>query len=202
MAEKEKPKFTLKEEHIRLIGRLNFKVYPDTEYNDPFIPEIDRKRPFGNSDALHDVLDILECERDEEGCCSAEDVDHAEDLLVELPLALEVIVQNRTFTPGTYEVEGYGTYSNYRMMRNYKVLKGVLSEIRETLRKTGKDRRRVEMLRTLCMNVMEDDPWRIIKDIKCQADADPECAKFREVLKKHRKLAQNGKPTKAGKHAG
>ena len=105
---KENPKFTLTEEHIRLAGNLNFRVCPDTEYDDPFIPGIDRKRPFGNSGAVDDVLDILGCERDEEGYCSAADVSHAEDLLIELPLALEVIVKNRTFEPGRMRWRGTG----------------------------------------------------------------------------------------------
>jgi len=87
-------------------------------------------------------------------------------------------------------VERYGTYSDYRMMKNYKALKGALSEISETLCKTDDGRRMAERLRILCMNVMKDDPWRIIKDIKCYADMDPEWAKFCEVFKKHKKLAQ------------
>jgi len=142
--------------------------------------------------AVHDVLDILDCKRDDEGYCSAADVSHAEDLLIELPLALEVITQNRTFTPGTYEVERYGAYSNCRMMRNYKTLKGALSEIDETC-KTDEDRKRAEWLRSLFMSVMDDDPWRIIKDIKYWEDTDPEWAKFREIFEKHKKLEQDWK---------
>lgn len=103
--------FTLKEEHIKLIENLNFKVYAETEYNDRYIPEIDRKRPFGNSGATGDVLEILGRECDEESEFREEDIDEAETLLIELLLALEVVVKNQTFTPGDYEVERCGAYS-------------------------------------------------------------------------------------------
>ena len=196
MAGNENPKFTLTEEHIKLAGRLNFKVCPDTEYDDPFIPAIDRKRPFGNSGAVDDVLDILGRKRDEEGHCSEADVSHAEDLLIELPLALEIITQNRTFEPGTYEAERYGAYTQYRMMKNYKALKGALSEIGETC-KTDEGRKRLEHIKYFCMCATGDDPWRVIKDIRCWTDIDPEYDRFRKVLIKHKKLAQGRKPAKA-----
>lgn len=158
--------FTLKEEHIRLIENLNFKVCAETEYDDRYIPEIDRKRPFGNSGTTGDVLRILGRECDEEGEFRKEDVDEAETLLIELPLALEIMVTHKTFTPGDYAVDRHGTYSQYRMMKNYKALHMALDEAEETLCRTEEDEKKFEMLQTICMNVFGDDPWDVMQDIR------------------------------------
>lgn len=41
--------FTLKSEHIALIKRLNLKISQDYTCDNWLIPNIDPKRPFGNS---------------------------------------------------------------------------------------------------------------------------------------------------------
>lgn len=162
--------FTLKEEHIKLIENLNFKVCAETEYNDRYIPGIDRKRPFGNSGATGDVLEILGRECDEEGEFRKEDIDEAETLLIELPLALTVIVENKTFTPGDYEVERYGTYSQYQRMKNYKALNAALDEVEEALCRTEEDWERFTQLQEICMNVSGDNPWDVMRDIRWGED--------------------------------
>lgn len=159
--------FTLKEEHIRLIENLNFKVYAETEYDDRYIPGIDRKRPFGNGGATGDVLEILGRECDEEGEFRKEDIDEAETLLIELPLALEVVVENKTFTPGDYEVERHGAYCQYRLMKNYKALHAALDEVEETLCRTEEDRKMFSRLQEICMNVFGDDPWDVMEVVSC-----------------------------------
>lgn len=180
--------FTLREEHIKLIGRLNYKVCADTEYDDPFIPGIDRKRPFGNSGAVYDVLQILGYEPDEEGRFREEDTSMAESLLVELPLALEVVVTNRTFQPGVYGVDRYGTYFQYKLMRNYKALKGALKEVKENLGGTGDNSERLQVLREICMNVYGDDPWEAIKYIEWGKGKDPFWDSTLEIFLKHKAM--------------
>ncbi len=157
--------FTLKEGHIKLIENLNFKVCAETEYGDRYIPGIDRKRPFGNDGAILDVLRILGYRYNEYDEFHEEDVNEAEELLIELPLALTVVAENKTFTPGDYEVDRYGTYSQYRRMKNYKVLHAALDEAEETLCRTEEDRKRFTQLQEICMNVSGDNPWDVIKTV-------------------------------------
>jgi hypothetical protein len=158
--------FTLKEELIKMIENLNFRVYAATEYDDRYIPGIDRKRPFGNSGVTGDVLEILGRECDEEGEFREEDIDEAENLLIELPLALTVVVENKTFTPGDYEVKRYVSYSRYQRMKNYKALHAALDEAEETLCQTEEDRKRFIQLQEICMNVSGDNPWDVMRNIR------------------------------------
>lgn len=159
-------KFTLTQEHIELISNLNFKIGVRTEYNDTYLPMIDRKRPFGNSCVTGSVLDILGKHCDEEtGEYKPEDIEIAETLLIELPVALEVVVQNHTFVPGTYEVAGCSTYCNYKHIKNYHALKSTLQEIEETVVKTDDDAKQMGRLHEICMNVSGDDPWKVIDDL-------------------------------------
>lgn len=180
--------FTLKEEHIKLIEKLNFKVCAETEYNDRYIPGIDRKRPFGNSGATGDVLEILGRECDEEGEFREEDIDEAETLLVELPLALKAVVKNKTFTPGDYEVERYGAYSQYQMMRNYKALHMALDEVEGTLCQTDANLQKFGQLQTMCINVFGDDPWEAIQYIGWGKGKDPFWDSALEIFLKHKAM--------------
>lgn len=160
-------KFELKEEHIKLITNLNFKVCVGTEYGDEYIPVIDRKRPFGNSGATNSVMEIMGwlCDEKTEEY-RLEDVEKAEMLLIELPVALEIVTQNRTFAPGIYEVEEYSTYFNYMHTKNYHALKPALKEVEETAVKTADDIKTMEKLHEICMNVQGDDPWKVIDTLK------------------------------------
>lgn len=157
--------FTLKEGHIKLIENLNFKVCAETEYGDRYIPGIDRKRPFGNDGAILDVLRILGYRYNEYDEFHEEDVNEAEELLIELPLALEVVVKNKTFTPGNYEVRPYGAYFEYRIMKNYKEVHTALDEIEWTLCQTKEDREKFAQLQMICMNNFEDDPWDVMQAV-------------------------------------
>lgn len=75
--------FKLTEEHIRLIRRLNFKTIVYNIENifhteeDHIRPNIDQKRPFGNSDVIGDVLSELGEKADEEGNWSPEQITKA-----------------------------------------------------------------------------------------------------------------------------
>lgn len=166
-------KFELKAEHIKLISHLNFKVSVNTLYGDKYIPAIERKRPFGNSGATHSVMEILGWYSDEEtGEYRQEDEAKAEMLLIELPLAMEVVTQNLTFEPGTYEVGEYSAYFNYRHILNYHALRDVLKEIEETVVTTTDDAEQMENLHIVCMNVSGDNPWKVIEDLKWFSSTD------------------------------
>ena len=156
--------FELKEEHIKLAAKLHMRVSVDTEYDDSYIPEIDRKRPFGNGGATYSVMEILEWQRGEDGEYDEKSVRAAEMLLIELPVALEIIFRNQTFTPGIYEVDEYGAYYNYTHVRNYRLLQKPLKEIESNA--SENERKYMHNLREMCMNVSGTDPYRIINDLK------------------------------------
>lgn len=81
---------------------------------DALIPGISRKRPFGNGWAVVSVLDILGCECEGDRKYKEEDTERARELLIELPVALEIVTQYKTFEPGVYEVSPYGAYARYQ----------------------------------------------------------------------------------------
>lgn len=163
----EKIKFNLKQEHIALMRHLNFRTSVATEYDDKFIPEIDRKRPFGNSGVVYSAAEHLNRERDSEGDFSTETMETTERLLLELPVALEVVMKYQTFIPGEYEVDLYGAYSQYSRLCKYYALKKPLEQIENWARQQGAEcRSQMISLHELCMNIRGDDPWGIIKDLK------------------------------------
>lgn len=159
-------KFELKKEHIDLMSNLNFKTVVNTVYDDIYAPAIDRKRPFGNSGTTSSALEILGYSCDEEGEYNEKDIDIAETLLVELPVALEIVMRNKTFKPGIYEVDEYSAYFNYTHVRNYKILRKPLEEIEDTCVITTDDAESMERMHEVCLNVSGDDPYKVIEDLK------------------------------------
>lgn len=155
-------KFRLKEEHIKLISELNFRTATIVDSADRYRPAIDLKRPFGNSGATTNVCEIMGWHSNEDGEYAERDIKRAEMLLVELPVALEIVVRKQTFEPGEYEVCEYGAYFNYKHMKNYHILKVALDEIEKQY--NGSDQ--MDNLHNLCMNVSGDNPWKIIADLQ------------------------------------
>lgn len=159
--------FELKTEHIKMMSELNFKTTISLIGGDRYIPAVDRKRPFGNSGITSNVLEILGCECDDEtGEYKADDVDMAEMLIIELPVAIEIVMHNKTFKPGMYEVNEYSAYYNYMHIRNYKLLEKPLIEAEKTTVFTDVDAEYMEKVHEVCMNVSGDDPWKVIDDLK------------------------------------
>ncbi len=117
-------KFELKEEHILLLGNM-YVSWQDCEFG---APEINPKRPYGNSSVLYDMLAILGLKKIKNGIytitlfnreylLSGEDgyvnLDEEEikDTLHKLhkgtQTALQIILHTMSFIPGTYEAEDY-----------------------------------------------------------------------------------------------
>ncbi|MCM1295877.1 MAG: hypothetical protein NC311_10075 [Muribaculaceae bacterium] len=118
---KKNPTFELTASHIKLISSLNFKPHAYWEDGCPgsicFQPEISPKRPFGNSGVAYDVADRLNLltelpDGDREMTPGAER--RAMRILIELPVALEIVTRKHTFEPGVYELERYSAYFEYR----------------------------------------------------------------------------------------
>lgn len=154
-------KFRLKKEHIKLIKELNFRTAVVTDSSDKFRPAIDEKRPFGNSGVTSNVCEIMGWYSNEDGEYSEKAINRAEMLLIELPVALEIVVSKHTFTPGEYEVSEYGAYFNYKHIKNYYELRAPLKEIEAEYTNTDQ----INTLHELCMNVSGENPYQIIEEL-------------------------------------
>ena len=94
------PSLKLKPEHIKIMTDLNFRISILIDSKDRYRPAIDIKRPFGNSGPTTNVCEIMGWHCDEEsGEYAAEDIEKAEMLIIELPVALQIVMQNHTFEP-------------------------------------------------------------------------------------------------------
>ncbi len=97
--------FILKEEHLKLLERACI-YWEDAEFG---APAIDCKRPFGNSGAIYDIMEILGCEVKRCPHCDevieGPDEDKLMEIYRELDTAIEIIFQTRSTTPGKYRYE-------------------------------------------------------------------------------------------------
>jgi len=95
--------FELKEEHIKLLQRACI-TWQNCEYG---APEINPKRPYGNSDVEGDIAEILEWELFEdrfgEVSMSKDQAEKAKNLHNETFTAIQIILKLKTFTLGIYE---------------------------------------------------------------------------------------------------
>lgn len=97
-------KVTVTEEHIALLRRLYFR-WDDDAYDGA--PAVDIKRPYGNSDVLGDVAEILGWpltkDRWGEEVMTEEQAEKAQALHESMADVLQVLVQNPTdFGPGVW----------------------------------------------------------------------------------------------------
>lgn len=98
--------FELTDEHITLLRNAGV-TWDDTETG---APQIDPKRPYGNSDVALDVCEILEWPQ---SCNSDNGYDDASleaamELHKETETALQIVLYTGEFKPGWYENTGYG----------------------------------------------------------------------------------------------
>lgn len=92
-------RFTLTEEHVVLLRAMNVG-WQDCETG---APEIDPKRPYGNSSVELDVAEALGWEVDSDDGLTREQRDHAARLHRETEVALQIVLQTGAFVPGEYE---------------------------------------------------------------------------------------------------
>lgn len=112
-------RFELTEDHIKLLSRM-YVGWDDCEFG---APEVDPKRPYGNSDVHGDMLKILGWEPkyvitigsreypiDETDCyfnVPQEIQDILDNLHKETHTALQIVLVTKSFTPGIYECKDY-----------------------------------------------------------------------------------------------
>lgn len=98
----EKKRFHLKEDHIKLLQNMNIR-WNNKGYGSP---EVDSKRPFGNSgtkDIEEDICDYLNLNKNNE-----DDIEYARNIYDGLDVAMEIVLSLKTFDSGVFEAEKYG----------------------------------------------------------------------------------------------
>lgn len=109
--------FTITEDHLKLLARLEIGYDEWTEYG---APEVDPKRPYGNSDVENDIAEILEWElvKDRYGdeILTEEQGDRAKKIHMDMTVVLAIMCNNPTdFKLGTYaKTAQYG--ASYRLV--------------------------------------------------------------------------------------
>jgi len=99
--------FTLTEEHIKLLSRA-YVSWQDCEFG---APEINPKRPYGNSNVIRDIAEILGVEQKTCPHCGETldelDEQRFENLHKETETALQIILSTKSFVPGKYVQEDF-----------------------------------------------------------------------------------------------
>lgn len=95
--------FTLTRKHIKLLQKLDIINEESTYAYVPTIIQTDYKRPFGNTDYINDILEIIGMKKhkghDE---WSEYQEAKAQELWDELHIALQICLHNLKFKPGKY----------------------------------------------------------------------------------------------------
>jgi len=104
----DKVRFKLTEQHLNLIRRMNIRY---NEYCGFGAPEVDPKRPYGNSGVYYDIGEILDIVPENGDPDYPEFTEEQEEKMLalhkETAKALQVIVASGSFELGIYEAEEY-----------------------------------------------------------------------------------------------
>jgi len=105
-----KKKFELTENHLKLIRRMYVSYNDHCEFG---APEINPKRPYGNSDVYGDIGEILNIKPHFIGKYDEDFSDEQEEYMLKLhketAIALQVILSSGSFEPGIYQADEYDT---------------------------------------------------------------------------------------------
>ena len=100
--------FIVTEDHLKLAQRMYFD-WDDSGYDGA--PAVGLKRPYGNSDVMHDVAEILGW-TDEFYENNEQLVDKAMKIHKEMAVVLQIAAFTQTWEPGTYrQIRQYDTRS-------------------------------------------------------------------------------------------
>ena len=104
----DKVRFELTEQHLKLIRRMNIGYNDWCEFG---APEVDPKRPYGNSSVYYDIGEILGIERKDSGDGDYEFTEDQEKEMLkihkETATALQVILASGSFGIGFYEADEF-----------------------------------------------------------------------------------------------
>ena len=106
-------RFVLTENHLKLLRNANVG-WDHGEYG---AAAIDCKRPYGNSNVVRDLVELLEpgspC--DEDGEYHPNVVDRVETIHKQTKTALQIVLYTGTFQTGVYEADAY--CNNWRLVK-------------------------------------------------------------------------------------
>jgi len=104
----DKIRFELTDQHLKLIRRMTVKYNDYCEFG---APEIDPKRPYGNSSVYYDIGEILNIEPKGGDIDDPEFTEEQKEFMLALhkstAKALQVILASGSFEIGVYESEEY-----------------------------------------------------------------------------------------------
>ena len=100
--------FQLTEDHVKLLS--NFWI--QWQFDEYGAPEVDPKRPYGNSDVEDDICEILGWTREDvddwdDPVYSDSQRQEARRLHLETDTALQIVLTTRSFVPGRYTADRY-----------------------------------------------------------------------------------------------
>lgn len=100
--------FEVSENHLKLLDRTSIRYNDWTEFG---APEVDPKRPYGNSDVYGDIAEIIGLPGEgEDGEYSGFQRDFMKRLHTEMEFVLQILVSTRSIEAGRYVRESrYGT---------------------------------------------------------------------------------------------
>jgi len=107
-----KKTFILREEHLILLRNM-YVSWWDCEYG---APSINCKRPYGNSDVIRDIAEILELRsKDDDSDLTEEQEKELDKLHLETKIALQIVLQNinQEIKLGEYETIDYSSKWNF-----------------------------------------------------------------------------------------
>ena len=100
-------RFEVTEDHLKLIRGFYITYDPDTEFG---APEVDPKRPYGNSDVYDDIGEILGIIPEDGSDFSERQQKEMLKLHKETATALQVIIHNGAFETGVYQRDNFRWY--------------------------------------------------------------------------------------------
>lgn len=104
MSKKDQIEFTLTEDHIKLLRQMNVG-WQQCEFG---APEIDPKRPYGNSQVYYDIAEHLGLDIPEDDeAFTDEQKEKMLKLHRETEDALQIVLTTGTFKPGIYVADRY-----------------------------------------------------------------------------------------------
>jgi hypothetical protein len=108
--------FTVTDEHLHLLQRTQIRYNADIEFG---APEVDPKRPYGNSNVIADIAEILgwmdESWWDGDQDIPAEWVVNGNRIHREMEIVLQILVRNLCIMPGEYQTTKSYTVDWYKV---------------------------------------------------------------------------------------
>lgn len=108
-------RFTITEQHLKLLKSMYVEFYKSAYEGAPMV---DPKRPYGNSDIVGDIHEILygvPFEEDDYGDRDEQTVERLLQIHRETGTALQIVLSTQSFVPGEYELADRYDSTSWRL---------------------------------------------------------------------------------------